>query len=66
MNCDSCDENKGFYFIPRTKNCEGKNITYDYDDNCPVEKPISKEGKCVLEYYTKEEYENKNVMFLVL
>ena len=56
MNCDSCDESKGFYLKPGTKNCENN----DYDpDNCPVEKPISKNNICVLEHCTEEEFENK-------
>ena len=58
MNCISCDEDKGYFLISGTKNCENKNIIYE-DGTCPVEKPISKNKKCVLEYCTKEEYENK-------
>ena len=58
MNCDSCDEKKGFYLIPGTKNCENSNKTFEDDDNCPIEKPISKNGNCVSEYCTFEEFEN--------
>ena len=58
MNCDSCDESKGFYLKPGTKNCEYNSFDYD-PDNCPVDKPISKDNNCVLEDCTKEEYENK-------
>ena len=58
MNCDSCDESKGFYLILGTKNCEDKNKIYD-TDNCPVEKPISKNNNCVLEHCTEEEYKKE-------
>ena len=58
MNCDLCDEVKGYYLIAGTKNCEDKNKVYE-KNNCPKEKPISKNNNCVLEYCTKEEYENK-------
>ena len=57
MNCDTCDESKGYYLIPGTKNCEDKNIIYD--ENCPEEKPILKDGKCVLDYCTEKEFEDK-------
>ena len=57
MNCDSCNELKSLFLIKGTKNCEvNKDI---YADECPEEKPILKDGKCVLKYCTKEEYENK-------
>ena len=57
MNCDSCNELKGLILIKGTKNCD-KNEDI-YADVCPEEKPILKDGKCVLTYCTKEEYENK-------
>ena len=65
MNCDSCDESKGFYLVTNTKNCEEKNKILDAD-NCPVDKPISKNGKCVLEYCTKKNMIIKNVKYQIL
>ena len=38
MNCDTCDESKGYYLIPGTKNCEDRNK--EYEDKCPEDKPI--------------------------
>jgi len=58
MNCDSCDESKGLYLTPGTKNCEEKNKVYD-NDNCPEDKPVAKNNNCDLTYCTTEEYENK-------
>ena len=57
MNCITCDESKGFYLIPGTNNCEDKNKVYE--DTCPEDRPILKEGKCVLDYCTEEEYQQK-------
>ena len=45
MNCDSCDVSKGFNFIPETKTCENPNEIND--DNCPEDRPILKDNKCV-------------------
>ena len=58
MNCDTCDESKGYYLIPGTKNCEDIN-KIDDENNCPKDKPISKNGRCVLEHCTEEEYESE-------
>ena len=57
MNCDSCDESKGFSFVPGTKNCEINQT--NYYDQCPEDKPILKDGKCVLDYCTKEDFDTK-------
>ena len=56
MNCDSCNELQGLYLIKGTKNCDKNDDIYA--DICPEEKPILKDGKCVLKHCTKEEYEN--------
>ena len=56
MNCDTCDESQGFYKVQDTKNCE-KNEEI-ISEVCPENKPILKNGKCVLESCTDEEYEN--------
>ena len=56
MNCDTCNELKGLYLIKGTKNCDANEDLYA--DICPEEKPILKDGKCILNYCTKEEYEN--------
>ena len=57
MNCDTCNELEGLYLIQGTNNCQ---INEDiYSDICPEDKPISKNGKCVLQSCTKEEYDNK-------
>ena len=58
MNCDTCDESKGFTLIPGTKNCEDGNKVYDAD-NCPQDRPIFKDGKCVLDYCSNEDFINK-------
>ena len=58
MNCDTCDESKGYHLIKGTKNCDDSSVIYD-SNNCPEDKPISKDGTCVLTYCTKEEYERK-------
>ena len=56
MNCDSCNELKGLYLIKGTKNCElDEEIS---SEQCPEEKPILKEGKCVLEKCTIEQRDN--------
>ena len=57
MNCDTCNELKGLFLIKGTKNCDKNEDVYA--DVCPEEKPILKDGKCVMTYCTKEEYENK-------
>ena len=61
MNCDSCDGAKELILNKLNKNCEFKNIINNNTEIilCPREKPILKEGKCVSEYCSYEQYENK-------
>ena len=58
MNCDICDESKGLYLVNGTKNCEIKEDPDITITICPRNKPILKNGKCVLEYCSKEQYDN--------
>ena len=54
MNCEACNELAGLYLINKTKNCEGNDDIYS--DICPEDKPILKDGKCLLIYCTEEEF----------
>ena len=54
MNCEACNELAGLYLINKTKNCKGNDDIYS--DICPEDKPILKDGKCLLIYCTEEEF----------
>ena len=57
MNCDTCNELEGLYLNRKTKNCSANDDIYS--DFCPEDKPILKNGKCILQNCTEEEYEKK-------
>ena len=63
MNCETCLYTNKDYKPPSEGDCpssEDKNEDEPIDGQCPLNKPILKEGKCQMIYCTQEEFEKNN------